>query len=378
MARRSLARRRALDASSVDNGAGRGLLAPGGFARYGRQRRPLGVATHPETHMAELVTEYMGLALPSPLVLASCALSNRVENLEMAEGHGAGAVVLRSLFEEQLEGATSALEEELLRGAESNPEARTYFPPQRVGPHDYLSLVERAKRALEIPVIASLNCAAPGSWTDYARDIEQAGADALEVNLYSVEADPTVSGAEVEARYLEVVAAVRQAVRIPIAVKLSPFFSSLAHFATRLDGLGVNGLVLFNRFLQPDISLERMAALPTMTPSAPSEALLPLRWIALLHGRVRAHLAASTGVYDAPGVLKQVLAGAQVVQLASTLMKNGIPHLGKVLGGIEDWLDRRGVSSLDELRGALSQREVSDPGAFERAQYVHLILSQNI
>ena len=165
--------------------------------------------------MAELVTEYMGLALPSPLVLASCALSNRVENLEMAEGHGAGAVVLRSLFEEQLEAATSALEEELLRGAESNPEARTYFPPQRVGPHDYLSLVERAKRALEIPVIASLNCAAPGSWTEYARDIEQAGADALEVNLYAVEADPAVSGAEVEPRYLDIVAAVRQAVRIP-------------------------------------------------------------------------------------------------------------------------------------------------------------------
>ncbi|WP_242340585.1 MULTISPECIES: dihydroorotate dehydrogenase-like protein [Anaeromyxobacter] len=328
--------------------------------------------------MAELVTEYMGLALPSPLVLASCALSNRLENLEAAEGHGAGAVVLRSLFEEQLESSTSALEEELLRGAESNPEARTYFPPQRVGPHDYLSLVERAKRALEIPVIASLNCAAPGSWTEYARDIEQAGADALEVNLYAVEADPAVSAAEIEARYLEIVAAVRHAVRIPIAVKLSPYFTSLANFASRLDALEVDGLVLFNRFLQPDISLERMAAAPTMTPSSPAESLLPLRWIALLHGRVRAHLAATTGVYDAAGVLKQILAGAHVVQLASALMKNGMPHLGKVLAELEDWLDRRGISTLDELRGALSQREVSDPGAFERAQYVHLILSQNI
>ena len=328
--------------------------------------------------MADLATEYMGLALPTPLVLASSALSNRLENLEMAEGHGAGAVVLRSLFEEQLEAATTALEEELPRGAESNPEARTYFPPQRVGPHDYLSLVERAKRALAIPVIASLNCAAPGSWTEYARDIEQAGADALEVNLYAVEADPEVSGAEVEARYLDVVAARAAAVHIPIAVKLSPYFSSLANFAARLDGLGVNGIVLFNRFLQPDISLERMSAQSTMTPSAPAEALLPLRWMALLHGRVRAQLAATTGVYDAPGALKQILAGAQVVQLASALMKNGIPHLGKVLAGIEDWIDRRGVSTLDELRGTLSQREVSDPGAFERAQYVHLILSQNI
>jgi dihydroorotate dehydrogenase (fumarate) len=328
--------------------------------------------------MAELVTEYMGLPLPTPLVLASSALSNRIENLEMAEGHGAGAVVLRSLFEEQIESASSALEAELERGAESNPEARTYFPPQRVGPHEYLSFLEKAKRALEIPVIASLNCAAPGSWTEYAREIESAGADALELNLYAVEADPMVSGAEVERRYLEIVAAVRQAVRIPLAVKLSPYFTSLAHFAARLDGLGVNGLVLFNRFLQPDISLDKMAAAPSMTLSAPAEALVPLRWIGILHGRIRAHLAATTGVYDASGVLKQILAGAQVVQLASSLVKNGIPHLGKLVAGLEEWLDRRGAGSLDEVRGTLSQKEIQDPATFERAQYVHLILSQNI
>ncbi len=328
--------------------------------------------------MADLATQYLGLQLPTPLVLASSALSNRIDNLEMAEGHGAGGVVLRSLFEEQLEAQNSALEEELSRGAESSPEARTYFPPQRVGPHDYLSLVERAKRALEIPVIASLNCCAPGSWTAYARDIEQAGADALEVNLYAVEADPSVSSADVEERYLDVVRAVRAAVKIPIAVKLSPYFTSLGHFAARLDDAGANGLVLFNRFLQPDLSLERMAATPTMTLSAQSEALLPLRWIALLHGRVRADLAASTGVYDAAGVLKQVLAGATIVQLASALVKNGIPYLGKVLQGMEDWLDKRGASSLADVRGTLSQRAVQDPGAFERAQYVHLILSQNI
>jgi dihydroorotate dehydrogenase (fumarate) len=328
--------------------------------------------------MADLATQYLGLTLPTPLVLASSALSNRIENLEMAEGHGAGAVVLRSLFEEQLEAVNTSLEEQLARGAESNPEARTYFSPQRVGPHEYLSLVERAKRAIEIPVIASLNCSAPGSWTEYAREIEQAGADALEVNLYAVEADPSVAAGEVERRYLEIVAGVRDAVKIPIAVKLSPFFTSLAHFAGRLDQLGVAGLVLFNRFLQPDISLEKMAAAPAMTLSTPQEALLTLRWIGILHGRVKAHLAASTGVYDAPGALKQLLAGAQVVQLASTLVKNGIPHLGKMLAGLDDWLDRHGASSVAEVRGSLSQREVQDPGAFERAQYVHLILSQNI
>jgi dihydroorotate dehydrogenase (fumarate) len=328
--------------------------------------------------MAEMVTEFMGLALPSPLVLASSALSNRLENLEMAEGHGAGAVVLRSLFEEQIEAANTALETELERGADSNPEARTYFPPQRIGPHDYLSFLEKAKRTLEIPVIASLNCAAPGSWTEYAREIEAAGADALELNLYAVEADPAVSAAEVERRYLEIVASVREAVRIPLAVKLSPYFTSLAHFAGRLDALGVNGLVLFNRFLQPDISLDKMAAAPAMTLSAPAEALVPLRWIGILHGRIRAQLAATTGVYDAAGVLKQILAGAQVVQLASSLVKNGIPHLGKVLAGMEDWLDRRGAGAIDEVRGTLSQKEIQDPAAFERAQYVHLILSQNI
>jgi dihydroorotate dehydrogenase (fumarate) len=327
--------------------------------------------------MAELTTGYLGLTLASPLVLASSSLSNRVEYLETAEGHGAGAVVLRSLFEEQIEAANAALEEELARGAESSPEARTYFPPQRVGPHEYLSLVERAKKALEIPVIASLNCCAPGSWTEYARDIEQAGADALEVNLYAVGADPTVSSSELEARYLETVEEVRRAVRIPIAVKLSPYFTSLAHFAARLDALGVNGLVLFNRFLQPDLSLDRMAAVPAMTLSSPTEALAPLRWIGLLHGRVRAHLAASTGVYDAPAALKLILAGAQVVQLASALVKNGIPHMAKILAGMEDWLDKRGLT-VESARGVLSQRSVQDPGAYERAQYVHLILSQNI
>jgi dihydroorotate dehydrogenase (fumarate) len=328
--------------------------------------------------MAELVTDYLGLSLPSPLVLASCSLSNRIEYLQAAEGHGAGAVVLRSLFEEQIEAANTALEEELARGSESNPEARTYFPPQRVGAHEYLSLVEKARKALQIPVIASLNCAAPGSWTEYARDIESAGADAIELNLYAVEANPLVAADVIERRYLDIVRAVRETVRVPVAVKLSPFLTSVANFAARLDGLGVNGLVLFNRFLQPDLSLERMAPKTEMTLSHPSEALLTLRWMALLHGRVRAQLAASTGVHDAPGALKMILAGAQVVQVASALLKNGIPHLGKMLTGVDDWLNQRGFASVDDIRGTLSQRDLQDPGAFERAQYVHLILSQNI
>ncbi len=328
--------------------------------------------------MADLTTSFMGLSLPTPMVLGSSALSNRLDNLQAAEGHGAGAVVLRSLFEEQIEAADSMLQEELARGADSSAEARTFFPPQRVGPHDYVAFLENAKKALHIPVIASLNCVAAGSWTEYARDLESAGADALEVNIYAVEADLEQSGADVEKRYLEAVAEVKNTVSIPVAVKLSPYFSSLGHFAARLDRLGVNGLVLFNRFLQPDISLDRMAAAPTMTLSSPAESLVPLRWIGILYGRIKAHLAASTGVYDAAGAVKQILAGAQVVQLASALVKNGIPHLGKVVAGLDDWLEKRGVTSVDEVRGSLSQREIQDPSAFERAQYVHLILSQNI
>jgi dihydroorotate dehydrogenase (fumarate) len=328
--------------------------------------------------MADLTTEFMGLNLPSPLVVASSALSNRVENLEVAEGHGAGAVVLRSLFEEQIEAANTELEDAAATQAESNPEARTYFPPQRVGPHEYLSLVERARKALDIPVIASLNCCAPGSWTRYAKDIASAGAHALEINLYAVEADPSVSGAEVERRYVQIVKDIRAAVKIPIAVKLSPYFSSLAHLAGQLEQAGAQGLVLFNRFLQPDISLERLAPHSVMSLSTPAEALLPLRWMGLLHGRVKVDLAASTGVHDAQGVLKQILAGARVVQLASTLVKNGVPYLGKISAGVEEWLDRRGHSNLAEVRGTMSQQAVADPGAFERAQYVHLILSQNI
>ncbi len=328
--------------------------------------------------MADLTTSFMGLTLPTPVLFGSSALSNRLDNLQAAEGHGAGAVVLRSLFEEQIEAAASALDEELARGSESSPEARTFFPPQRVGPHDYVTFLENAKRSLRIPVIASLNCVAAGSWTEYAKDLESAGADGIEVNLYAVEADPEQSAAEVEKRYLEAVGEVKDNVSIPVAVKLSPYFSSLAHFVTALDRLGVNGLVLFNRFLQPDISLDRMAAVPTMTLSSPAESLVPLRWIGILHGRVRADLAASTGIYDAAGVVKQILAGAQVVQLASALVKSGIAHLGKVVAGLDDWLDKRGVTSVDEVRGSLSQREIQDPSAFERAQYVHLILSQNI
>jgi dihydroorotate dehydrogenase (fumarate) len=328
--------------------------------------------------MADVATKYLGLELPSPLVLASSTISNRIDGLQAAEGHGAGAVVLRSLFEEQIEAEQSALDEELTRGQDTNPEGRTYFPPQRVGPHEYLALIERAKKALRIPVIASLNCAAPGSWSGYARDIERAGADALEINIYTVEADPALTGAEIERRHVDTVAAVRAAVKLPIAVKLSPFYTSVANVAARMEAAGAQGLVLFNRFVQPDINLERLTPQAGLNLSTPAEALIPLRWMALLHGRVKGDLAASTGVHDAQGAAKMLLAGATVVQLASALLRNGVSHLGRVRAELEGWMDKRGFATLDDLRGTLSQQRVHDPAAFERAQYVQLILSQNV
>jgi dihydroorotate dehydrogenase (fumarate) len=327
--------------------------------------------------MADLATTYLGIPLPSPLLLASSSLSNRIENFQAAEAYGAGAIVLRSLFEEQLEALESELEQALSVGADSTAEARTFFPSQRIGPAEYLQLVSRAKRAVKIPVIASLNCVAAGSWSQYARQIAEAGADALEVNLYAVQADPLVSGAEVEARHEQIVSSIVDAVRLPIAVKVSPFYTALANVLARLENLGSKGFVLFNRFLQPDISLERMSLQNVMPLSQPPEMLLPLRWVALLHGRLRADLAATTGVHDAAGVVKMLLAGANVVQVASALLKNGMPHLAKMRDGLEDWMDKRGFSAIDDFRGTLSQRVVRDPGAFERAQYVHLILSQN-
>jgi dihydroorotate dehydrogenase (fumarate) len=328
--------------------------------------------------MADLSTNYMGLALPSPLVLASSSLSNRVENFQVAEQHGAGAVVLRSLFEEQIEAVESQLQEALEKHSESVAEAQSYFPRQTIGPREYLRLVASAKKAVRIPVIASLNCNAPGSWSQYAKQIEEAGADALEVNLYDIGADPQVSAGELEDRYQTIIAAIRQTVKVPVAVKLAPWFTALAHTVSRYDKAGVQAFVLFNRFLQPDISLEKLSLKNDMSLSQPGEMLLPLRWIAILFGRIKADLAASTGVHDASSVIKMILAGATVVQVAAALVKNGIPYLAKMRDGLEDWMDKRGYAGLDDFRGTLSQRVIRDPGAFERAQYVHLILSQNL
>jgi dihydroorotate dehydrogenase (fumarate) len=328
--------------------------------------------------MSDLSTTYMGLKLPTPLVVASSSISNKVENFASAEASGAGAIVLRSLFEEQIEAAETELQEAIAFQSDANPEARSYMPPQRIGPREYLRLLEKAKRSVKIPVIASLNAAAPGSWSEYAKQLEDNGADAIEVNVYAVSADIGMTGEEVEKQYLEIVRSVRKVVKVPIALKVSPFFTSFANMAKRFDDEGVNSLVLFNRFLQPDIDLDRMALNSSMQLSNPWEMLLPLRWTAILHGRVKCDLAASTGVHDPAGVVKMLLSGSTVVQLAASLLRNGITHLATLRGGLQDWMERGHYSAVADFRGILSQKEAKDPRAFERAQYVNLILSQNM
>jgi len=309
--------------------------------------------------MSDLSTRYMGLELPSPLVVASSSISNKPENFQAAEASGAGAIVLRSLFEEQIEAAETALEEAVSFQADANPEARSYLPPQRIGPREYLRLLDKAKKSVKIPVIASLNAA-------------------IEVNIYQVGADPAVTGEQIEAECIQIVRSVRKAVKVPIALKVSPFFTSFANVAKKFDSEGVNALVLFNRFLQPDIDLDRMALNSSMQLSHPWEMLLPLRWTAILYGRVNADLAASTGVHDTTGVVKMLLAGSTVVQLAASLLRNGVTHLAALKSGLDEWMERGHYSAIADFRGSLSQKEARDPRAFERAQYVNLILSQNM
>jgi dihydroorotate dehydrogenase (fumarate) len=317
--------------------------------------------------MADLGTRYLGMELRSPLVASSSPLTGSLDGLRRLEGAGAGAVVLPSLFEEEL--AES--------GGHPGP-----GPGDRAGygagPAAYLSLVERAKGALEIPVVASLNGVSRGGWVRYGSRLEQAGADALELNLYYVSSRPGLSGQEVEWHYLEVVRAVRQAIAIPLAVKLSPYFSALANLAGQLVEGGANGLVLFNRFYQPDLDIEAMAVLPALELSSSVELGLPLRWIAILHRRHRVSLAASTGVHSATDVLKVLLAGADVAMMTSALLGNGPDHLRPVEVQVRDWMDGHGYQTLDQLRGRLSQRSIPDPAAFERANYIQTLASRSI
>ena len=324
-----------------------------------------------------LETVYLNLKLRTPLVVSASPLSEEIDSIKQMEQAGASAVVLCSLFEEQLRNERIELARRLEQGTESFAESLTYFPePEEYnhGPSEYLKHIQRAKAAVSIPIIASLNASgSPGNWTKYARRIQEAGADALELNIYSIPTDPNVTAADVEQTYLDIVKAVKSEVSIPVAVKLSPFFTNFANMAMRLDKAGVDGLVLFNRFYQPDIDLESLEVKPNILLSTPMAMRLPLRWIAILYGRLDARLAATGGIHRATDVLKMLVAGADVTMLCSTLLRHGVQQIQVIEREMISWMREHEYESVKQLKGSLSQINCATPGEFERAQYVRAI-----
>ena len=328
-----------------------------------------------------LETTYLNLRLRSPLVPSASPLAQELANLRAMEDAGAGAVVLHSLFEEQIEQESRTLRHYMTSGMDLHAEALSYFPePEtfRFGPDEYLEHLARARKALGIPVIASLNGSTPGGWTAYARRMQEAGAAAVELNLYEVPADPDVTSQEIEQRHLEVVREVRRVLSIPLAVKIGPYFSTPANMAARLGRAGADGLVLFNRFYQPDIDLEDLAVKPNLRLSSSDDLRLRLRWIAILCGRVPVSLAATGGVHDHEDVLKALMAGADVAMLCSALLKRGIGHLAVVVAGLRRFLEEREYVSVEQLKGSMSQRACDDPTAFERASYMKALAGYHV
>jgi dihydroorotate dehydrogenase (fumarate) len=328
--------------------------------------------------MPDLSTTYLGLPLRSPLVASASPLCEEVANIRRMEDAGAGAVVLHSLFEEQITLESQHLDRYLAHGTETFAESLTYLPEaprDRLGPDGYLEHVRRAKAAVDIPVIGSLNGISAGGWTDYARRIQEAGADALELNVYYIPTDPEMTGAEVEQRYVDLAREVRGAVGIPVALKLGHAFSAMANLARRLDRAGIDGLVLFNRFYQPDFDLETLDVVPSLTLSSSYEVLLRLHWVAILFGHVRADLAVTGGIHTAQDVVKAMMAGARVAMLTSALLKHGIELLRVVRANLSAWLEAHEYASIRQMQGSMSYRSVPDPAAFERANYMRVLSS---
>lgn len=325
-----------------------------------------------------LETTYLGLRLKNPLVPSASPLCQNVDSMKRLEDAGAAAVVLGSLFEEQIIHDTESLTHYLDYGAESFSEALSYLPEPKSfanGPTEYLDLVRRAKSSLSIPVIASLNGVSPAGWTRYARLIQDAGADALELNIYLIPTNPDESGAAVEERYLEIVRAVRAEVQIPLAVKVGPYFSNMANMAARFQQAGAQGLVLFNRFYLPDFDLVNLEVEPRLVLSRSPEMRLPLHWIALLYGKVELDLALTTGVHSHYDVLKAMMAGGKVAMLASELLQKGPGRIAEIIAGLQGWMQEYEYQSIEQMRGSMSQRNVPDPTAFERANYVRELAS---
>lgn len=324
----------------------------------------------------DITTEYLGLKLKSPLVPSASTLSDDMDNLKKLEDGGASAVVLHSMFEEQIRKDRDELFERTEQGTESFAEALTYFPEIAdggLGPDERLEQIVKAKSALKIPVIASLNGSSLGGWTDTSKKIEQAGADALELNIYTIPTDLNAPGTQVEETAVEIVRAVRKVVKIPLAVKCSPFYSNMANMAKRFVDAGANGLVLFNRFYQPDVDLENLDIRPKVLWSTPQAARLPLTWIGILYGRLKTNFAATSGIHTGRDALKMLMVGANVTMIASVLYRHGIKHLPVMEKEIREWLEKNEYESVKQLRGSLSQTNCPDPSAFERAHYMRAL-----
>ena len=321
-------------------------------------------------------TTYMGLELNSPIVVSACTLSEKLDNILQMEDYGAGAVVMPSLFEEQIRKEEAVLHSVLNETTHACAEAMDYFPgldEYNIGIHEYLENISNVKKRVKIPIIASLNGITNEGWVDYARQMQQAGADAIEINIFFIPGDLDMSTAEVEHRYLNIIETIKHTVTIPIAVKLNPYFSAMGNMALRMKNAGADALVLFNRFYQPDIDINELQIKTDLHYSVAGEIRLPLLWIGLLYGKLKLSLAATTGVQSAVEVIKYLLAGADVVMTASSLYKNGIPYLNTMNKDLNDWMYMMGFDSLDAFRGIMSQQNIADPTAYERANYIRIL-----
>jgi dihydroorotate dehydrogenase (fumarate) len=326
----------------------------------------------------DLQTNYLGLELKNPIVPGASPLSQDIGNIKKMEDFGAAAVVLYSLFEEQIEHEEMELDHFTSVTQDSHAEALSYFPYNiqfKTGPEEYLEHIRKAKEAVDIPIIASINGKSIGGWIDYAKRIESAGADALELNIYQLATDLNTSSADVEKNYIDILKQVKSVVNIPVAVKLAPFFSSVANIASQLDKNGADGLVMFNRFYQPDIDLENLEVVPNVLLSTPMAMRLPLRWVAILYNRINADLAATSGIYSEKDVIKMIMAGAKITQLASALLKFGIPHIKDVVAKMQYWMEINEYESVSQMRGSMSYMNVPNPSQFERANYMKVLHS---
>jgi len=331
--------------------------------------------------MSNLSTKYLGLELKSPLLASASPLCESVDNIKQLEDQNLAAVVLPSLFEEQLELESLSVDSDLTRGADSFPESANFFPDLQtynLGPDGYLELIRHAKESVDIPIIASLNGVSNGGWLQYGQLMEEAGADAIELNIYSIATDPAISGAEIEQGYIDLVRHLKRTIRIPVAVKLSPFFSAPANMGVRFDEARADGIVLFNRFYQPDFDIEQMEISPSLVLSRPEELLVRLHWTAILCGHVRADLGITGGVHSSRDVIKCILAGAKVAFMTSALLRNGVQHAAHVLTELDRWLDEHEYSSVQQMCGSMSHGAVPDPSAFERGNYMKVLSSYTL